>query len=239
MGECGIPLASDSAETYGGVLVGGAGPESHRRILLLFGADKPGEQTRESRRTPISEETGEEQLIEAARALDERAWSEIYRRHGQQVYAYIYYRLGDQHIAEDLAADVFVKALGGIKGYVWRGTPLLAWLYRIAHNVTADHRKATARRMAHHSASDAEEIEERIDHLRRLDERTDMMRAIRALTEDQQQVIILRFYMGMSNQEVAAVMHKPEGAVKALQTRGLKSLRRVLAPQSEGERRTA
>jgi RNA polymerase sigma-70 factor (ECF subfamily) len=206
---------------------------------LLFHADKPGGQASEPRRAPISEETGEEQLIEAARAFDERAWAEIYRRHAQQVYAYIYYRLGDQHIAEDLAADVFVKALGGIKGYVWRGTPLLAWLYRIAHNVTVDHRKTAARRLAHHSPADAEEVEERIDHLRRLDERTDMMRAIRALTEDQQQVIILRFYMGMSNQEVAHVMHKPEGAVKALQMRGLKSLRRVLTATTGTERRTA
>ena len=212
----------------------------HGRILLLFRADKPDEPTRSAGSVPgISSETPEQPLIEAARALDEQAWSEIYRRHAQQVYAYIYYRLGDQHTAEDLAADVFVKALGGIKGYVWRGTPLLAWLYRIAHNVTVDHRKAATRRMSHQSPADADEVEERIDHLRQLDERTDMMRAIRALTEDQQQVIILRFYMGMSNAEVASVMNKPEGAVKALQTRGLKSLRRVLTAEEAKELDTA
>jgi RNA polymerase sigma-70 factor (ECF subfamily) len=208
-----------------------------RRIFLLFRADKPDEQTRSAgTATGISAETPEPLLVEAARALDERAWEEIYRRHAQQVYAYIYYRLGDQHTAEDLAADVFVKALGGIKGYVWRGKPILAWLYRIAHNVTVDHRKSAARRSAHQSPAGAEEVEERIDHLHRLDERTDMMRAIRALTEDQQQVIILRFYMGMSNAEVASVMNRPEGAVKALQTRGVKALRRLLAHDEEDGR---
>ena len=179
----------------------------------------------------------EAQLIEAARRLSERAWAEIYQRHAQQVYSYIYFRLGDQHVAEDLAADVFVKAIAGIKGYVYRGTPLLAWLYRIAHNVTVDYRKAQARRMQHRSDENAEEVQERGDPLGELDERSDMLNAIRALTEDQQQVIILRFYHGMSNAEVSRVMGKPEGAVKALQTRGLRSLRRVLS--FDGERKSA
>ena len=177
------------------------------------------------------------ELVEAARRLSDEAWAEIYRRHVQQVYAYIYYRLGDQHTAEDLAADVFVKALAGINGYVWRGTPLLAWLYRIAHNVTADHRKAAAKRALRQSGEPAEDLPEREDRLGALDARRDMLGAIRALTEEQQQVIILRFYQGMSNAEVAKVMGKPEGAVKALQSRGLRSLRRVLDGQA-AERET-
>ena len=138
------------------------------------------------------------------------------------MYAYIYYRVGDQHTAEDLAADVFVRALAGIARYAWRGTPLLAWLYRIAHNVTADYRKSAARRAAHHTAADPLDVEDTRDHLLELDEQSDMMRAIRSLTEDQQQVIILRFYGGLSNAEVGQVIDKPEGAVKALQSRGLR-----------------
>ena len=167
-------------------------------------------------------------LIEAARALDERAWEEIYQRHARQVYAYIFYRLGDQHIAEDLTADVFVRALAGIRGYAWRGSPLLGWLYRIAHNVTVDHRKSAAKHSRHRATPDTEDLEERCDQLRLHDERADMMQVIRALTEDQQQVIILRFYQGLSAAEVSRVMGRPEGAVKALQSRGLRSLRRML-----------
>jgi RNA polymerase sigma-70 factor (ECF subfamily) len=174
----------------------------------------------------------EMELVERARRLEEPAWAEIYRRHAQQVYAYIYYRLGDQHTAEDLAADVFVKALAGIKGYSWRGTPLLAWLYRIAHNVTVDYRKSNARRMQHHAPGEAEGVQERVDRLGASDARADMMSAIRALTEDQQQVIILRFYQGLSNAEVSAVLGKPEGAVKALQGRGLRTLRRNMEAQA-------
>lgn len=205
---------------------------------MPFETDKPHEQVSTPGLRDGPDGTSERELVEAARRLSDEAWAEIYRRHAQQVYAYIYYRLGDQHTAEDLAADVFVKALAGINGYVWRGTPLLAWLYRIAHNVTADHRKASAKRALRQSDEPAEELPEREDRLGALDARRDMLSAIRALTEEQQQVIILRFYQGMSNAEVAKVMSKPEGAVKALQSRGLRSLRRVLERQS-AERETA
>lgn len=213
-----------------------------RRILLLFRTDKQSTRASSEGASGITEsmlpQAAEAQLVEALRTLSEAAWAEVYRRHAQHVYQYIYYRLGDQHTAEDLAADVFVKALAGIGGYQYRGTPLLAWLYRIAHNVTADHRKAAARRSQLHSAEAAEEIEERDDELQAFADRRDMMGAIHALTEDQQQVVILRFYQGMSNAEVSKVMGKPEGAVKALQTRALRSLRRVLTAV-DGEQATA
>lgn len=169
-------------------------------------------------------------------ALDEEAWAEVYRRHALQIYAYIYFRLGDQHAAEDLAADVFVKALAGIARYSYRGTPLLAWLYRIAHNVTVDYRSAAHKQLQHRGNGALDHIPARTDELRRLDERQDMLTAIRTLTADQQQVVILRFYQGMSNAEVAAVMDRAEGAVKALQTRALKSLRRALAPGRDAVR---
>jgi RNA polymerase sigma-70 factor (ECF subfamily) len=177
--------------------------------------------------------SAEAELVEAAKALSDDAWEEIYRRHAQQVYTYIYFRIGDQHTAEDLAADVFVKAIAGIKGYVWRGTPLLAWLYRIAHNVAIDHRKAAARRAKLQAASEMEDVEEPRDRIRELDETTDMMRAIQSLTADQQQVILLRFYDGLSSAEVAGIMNKPEGAIKALQARGVRSLKRVLTQRAD------
>jgi RNA polymerase sigma-70 factor (ECF subfamily) len=170
----------------------------------------------------------EEALVERARALDDRAWAQIYERHAEQVYSYIYYRVGDQHVAEDLAADVFVKAVSGIRGYSYRGTPLLAWLYRIAHNVTVDYRKAAARKAQRAASEELETVEASRDALAEHDERSDMLSAIRGLTEDQQQVVILRFYKGLSNAQVARIMGKPEGAIKALQARALKSLRRMM-----------
>lgn len=194
-----------------------AQPDKPIERLARFGAGEAGPAASAS----------EEALVEAARALEEAAWDEIYRRHSPQVYTYVFYRLGDRLAAEDLTADVFVKAIAGIKNYTYRGTPLLAWLYRIAHNVTADYRKDAARRYQHSAALDTD-IEERQDALRALDDRSDMLAAIRALTDEQQQVVILRFYHGLNHAEVARVMAKPEGAVKALQTRAVRSLGRML-----------
>jgi RNA polymerase sigma-70 factor (ECF subfamily) len=199
--------------------------EVRGRILLFAHPDKPFERERLAGAGHAPAAASEEALVEAARALEGGAWEEIYRRHAPQVYAYIYYRLGDRLGAEDLTSEVFVKAIGGISRYAYRGTPLLAWLYRIAHNVTADHRKAAARASRHQAPLDMD-LEERADALAELSERSDMLDAIRTLTEEQQQVVILRFYQGLNHAEVARIMEKPEGAVKALQTRALRSLRR-------------
>jgi RNA polymerase sigma-70 factor (ECF subfamily) len=199
---------------------------------LLFERDKQHEENPASGQ-PVEGDPEEGDLVAAAKVLQDGAWEEIYRRHAEQVYAYIFYRIGDRTAAEDLAADVFVRAIGGIKNYEWRGTPLLAWLYRIAHNVTADYRKAAGKRASRETTEMPPDIEERIDAMALLDEQTDMMNAIRSLTDDQQQVLIFRFYGGMSTAQVATVIGKPETAVKALQARGLRSLRRILAAGGE------
>lgn len=171
----------------------------------------------------------EAELVESAKRLDVSAWSTIYRRHYRQVYGYIYFRTGDRELAADLTAEVFVRALNGIRAYQYRGTPLLAWLYRVAHNVTADYRKKAARRGAREMPALDEDREDPSDAIERTTDKTDMMAAIRQLTGEQQQVVLLRFYHEMSTADVAAALGKPEGAVKALQNRALKSLRRLLS----------
>ena len=202
---------------------------------MLWNRDKHREGSAPSA-SVLTDDQGEDELVAAAKEHDEQAWSEIYSRHVEKIYSYIYFRVGDRSTAEDLAADVFVRAISGIHKYEYRGTPLLAWLYRIAHNVTADYRKSAAKRATQETTELAAEIEYSVDSISMLDERSDMMQALRSLTDDQQQVIVLRFYGGLSNAQVAQVVNKPETAVKALQARGLRALKRIL---SEPERRTA
>lgn len=175
----------------------------------------------------------EAELVESAKRLDVSAWSTIYRRHYRQVYGYIYFRTGDRELAADLTAEVFVRALSGIRAYQYRGTPLLAWLYRVAHNVAADYRKQAARRGARELPALDDEREDPSDAIERTVNRTDMMAAIRQLTGEQQLVVLLRFYHEMSIADIASALGKPEGAVKALQNRALKSLRRFLRGRGE------
>jgi len=187
----------------------------------------------------VSAFSSEAALVEAAKALDGDAWTQIYAQHYERIYAYLYYRIGRREVAEDLAADVFVRALAGIRTFAYRGTPLLAWLFRIAHNVAADYRKASARQaLSVAPGADMDAAVGADDVTDQVDRRHDMRAALSQLTDDQQQVLFLRFYQGMSNAEVGAVIGKREGAVKALQNRALKSLRRAMDAQ-EGKRRRA
>jgi len=169
----------------------------------------------------------ERELVRRAKEQDEAAFATLYDLHYQRVYTYIYFRVSDQALAEDLAADVFVRALQAIGKFNYRGVPVAAWLLRIARNLVIDHFRRSGKRQTvelddHHpdtSANPVSKVENRLL-------REDLARVMKHLTDDQRDVIILKFFQGMSNSEVAAVLGKPVGAVKSLQHRGLAALRR-------------
>ncbi len=153
---------------------------------------------------------------------------EIYDRHAPQIYRYIYHRLGNQALAEDLTSEVFVRFLHA------RVTPdnLVAYLYRSAHNVIVDYVRRNPRFL---EPLDEQVVAEHSDpaQLAELEaERQRLRRAILRLTPDQQQVIVLRYIEELPNAEIARVLGKPEGAVKALQHRALASLRVLLGVET-------
>ena len=177
------------------------------------------------------------QLIERAQRGDRAALSELYRRHVDAIYRYVHLRVGDPTVAEDLTAEVFLRALEGLGEYRYTGVPLIAWLYRIARARTADHWRRAGRcqeielsdKIAA-TGSDPEVIASaRI-------ERSDLVVVLRRLTDAQQQVIILRFVEEMSLAQAAAAMGKTVGAIKALQHRALASLAQLMGEQRKGIR---
>ncbi len=151
---------------------------------------------------------------------------EIYDTHAPRIFRYIYHRLGDRCLAEDLTSEVFVRFL--------RARPsvrnLAAFLYRTAHNLIVDYLRTN--RPA--QQLDDEIITDQGDPVRFSEieaERTRLRRAILRLAPAQQQVIALKFLEGLSNEEIAHVLDKPVSAVKALQHRGLVTLRDLLSYQ--------
>ncbi|MBI4673483.1 MAG: sigma-70 family RNA polymerase sigma factor [Chloroflexi bacterium] len=149
----------------------------------------------------------------------------LYDCYAPALYRYIYYRLGAKTIAEDLTAEVFVRVLGMKHAPDdWR-----AYLYRIAHNLVVDY---VRRNPAVFEGMDESLLDERGDPATRAelqDERRRVRRAIARLTPEQQQVVVLKFVEEMSNAQVARIMNKPEGAIKALQHRALTNLREWLS----------
>jgi RNA polymerase sigma-70 factor (ECF subfamily) len=176
-------------------------------------------------------DAGEAELLAAAQQFDAVALGELYDRYEAKIYNYIYRRCGEQVVAEDLAAQVFLKMLESIRdGKSWHSS-FSGWLYRIAHNLVIDHYRRRDRQPsvniddAPPAASGSEDpvatAEMNID--------ADRLRAaIRRLTDEQAEVVSLRFLEGYSIAEVADMVGRSEGAIKALQYRAVATLRSLL-----------
>jgi RNA polymerase sigma-70 factor (ECF subfamily) len=171
------------------------------------------------------------ELVEKAKGYDAEAFGKLYDLYFDKVFGFAYYKVGNRFEAEDIAEQVFLKALENIAGFEWRGTPFSAWLFRIASNLIIDHYRSNK-----HRAVDLDEnldIELDASHgpeefvFRELDRR-EVARAIGTLTEEQQQVVVMRFIFGMTNEEVAKAIDKNVGAIKALQHRAIGALARAL-----------
>ena len=171
-------------------------------------------------------------LIRHAQEGNKQAIGELYRMHVDVIYRYIWARVRDENITEDLTAQVFLKALEGLPSYRPSGKPFLAWLYRIAYARVVDHWRKQERRVEVPLEETLPAREPRPEEL--LEAEADWVTAIdlvAQLTDDQQDVVILRFIGEMSLAEVAETLGKTVGATKAIQYRALASLARLLEKQ--------
>ena len=165
-------------------------------------------------------------FIRQVQARDPSVWQALYREYFPLLYRYAYARLGNREDAEDVASQVFVEALKGVDNFKFMDRPILAWLYGIVRNLSASRRRqqgskrqlrldAVSERPA---AGDADQI---LDHIA-------LTESLSKLSSLQRESIILRFQLGLSTRQIAALLGKNERAVYSLQVRGIKALRRHL-----------
>jgi len=176
-------------------------------------------------------DTSDVDLVRRAQGGDVEAVGELYDRHHTRIYRYLWSRVRDRHLAEDLAGEVFVRMVKDLPGYQPRGIPFQAWLYRIAHNLAVDHQRASGRHelvpLYHAEGLNAEGQDPASKVERQLTvERVES--ALGALDPIQREVVVLRFLVGLSLREVAAALDKTVAAIKSLQHRGLAALRVAL-----------
>lgn len=167
-------------------------------------------------------------LIERAQQRDAEAFTELYRRHVDRIFRYVLLRVGDAPLAEDLTSEVFIRALESLGAYQDRGAPFAAWLYRIAKSRVIDHWRRAGRQQVPFEAVEVETSVEMpggdVIAYRVL------AQALQRLTDEQQEVIILKYVEGHSLTEIAEITGRTEGAVKAMQHRALASLARLMEP---------
>lgn len=178
----------------------------------------------------------DEALVELAKC-DPEAFGELYERHVKRVYSYIYYRVGaKRQDAEDLTARTFVQALAHLPRFRQQGVPISAWLLRIAHNLVANWHRDNRRHFV--PLEDTIETHDAADHpsevAERHEERSELLAAIATLPAERQQLLLLRFVEGMRAADIAVVMGRSEGAVKALLHRTLSGLRKSLVVVGPG-----
>ena len=170
-----------------------------------------------------------ERLVREAQAGDPWAFGRIFDAYHGPIHRYVASRIRNLTDAEDLTQAIFVKALEALPRYEARGIPFGGWLFRLARNTVIDHVRTTRRH------ADLEEVLDRasldaapdVVALRRLDY-DEVVVALGALTEEQHEVIRLRFFAGLSAREAAIAMDKQEGTIRGLQFRALATLRRAL-----------
>jgi RNA polymerase sigma-70 factor (ECF subfamily) len=153
----------------------------------------------------------------------------LYETYHPKVYNYAFLQMGDVQAAEDLAADVILKMLESIRKYQFKGLPFSAWVFRIARNRLIDlHRRRRRRGEVDLSESLAGSLASPHAMAERALERGQIHVALKFLTEEQRQVIVLKFIEGFDNRSIGKIMGRSEGAIKSLQHRALGALRRVL-----------
>ena len=172
-----------------------------------------------------------DEILNRAIEGDLEAFSLLYEEYIHKIYNYIYYRIGNHHDAEDLTARVFYRALGHIRDFTPKGVPFSAWLYRIAHNLVANWYRDKSRKKEisleeyFETTSNDYQLEK---YLMQAQEDELLLKAIRSMGAERQQLLILKLVEGLSNSEIGLIMGRSEGAIKSLYHRTLKSLRRKI-----------
>jgi RNA polymerase sigma-70 factor (ECF subfamily) len=174
--------------------------------------------------------------IARAREGNSQAIRELYDVYSDPVRRYCYVRLGDNEAAQDCVQEVFVCIWKGVKNFEYRGDlSFTAWLYTIANNVLVSHVRKRKRVQQVPLTPELNLTDSRsLDSARNICDRLALRQAIEQLTQEQQQVITFKFFVGLSNLEIAEILGRSEGAVKALQHRAINRLQQMLSNERSG-----
>jgi RNA polymerase sigma factor (sigma-70 family) len=176
----------------------------------------------------------ERSLVARASGGDRGAFGSLYERYVDAIHRYIAVKVGQREDVEDLTSRTFLRAWDSIADGGWSDRPFGPWLFRIAHNLIVDCYRARRTTVPLDDASweiERKHARDQASPERMADASLTAARvrhALGRLTEDQQQVIVLRFFEGLSAGEVAVIIGKREGAVRALQFRALSLLAAML-----------
>ena len=161
--------------------------------------------------------------------VSETTLASLYEEYYDRIARYAYAHVGNRADAEDIAGEVFLKALESLKSYKERGIPIQAWLFKIAHNLVVDYlRKMTKRTTV---PIDTVQIESGMNPVTVAEKNIEMERVAKAmeqLTIEQREVLGLRFFAGLTSKEAGSILNKSDGAIREMQRAAIEKLRKLL-----------
>jgi len=164
------------------------------------------------------------ELISKAAGGDYKAFGKLYDIYLGRIYGYVYYHVRDKMASEDITQQVFIKVWEALGKYEQRDQRFSSWIFRIAHNHMIDYYRSTQRdsKLKNRIAIETDDPEQQVEDKFRQEE---IMNALSTLTDQQRQVIILKFIEGFDNREIAEILGKNEGSIRITQMRALMALR--------------
>ena len=174
-------------------------------------------------------------LVKKAKTRDPDAFGMLYDEYVDQIFRYVYYKVGNLTESQDLTGQTFLKAFENIDSYEMRDVAFSSWLYRIAHNLVVDFFRRESKRESvpiddqpPTASPHGNPVESVLADL----ESERLYKAMHKLTHNQREVLVLKFIDNLSNTQVAEIMGISVGAVKSTQKRGLLALNRILSNSS-------
>ena len=172
-------------------------------------------------------------MLQRAQRYDVQALADIYDQYSPRLYRYALRLLGDEELAEECVAETFNRFLAALKYGMGPNKYLQAYLFRVAHNWVTDYYRSRPQPVSLSDENDMVDSGSELDvKLVEEHQKERVRNALTLLTSEQRQVVVLKYLEGWENQQIAAAVNKPVGAVKALQHRALNSLRRILNEES-------
>jgi len=170
----------------------------------------------------------EEVLIHQAATGDQAAFTALYEMHAERVYKHVRFQVPDGHDAEDITQEVFVKAWKSMPRYRRTGAPFVSWLIVIARNAIVDHFRSKKKVRELDESNEPHSQSDPVSTVEAEFGRAEIREAVMSLKGDKRTVVLMHFIDGFSYQEIGKALGKSEGAVRVIQHRALRDMKKLL-----------
>lgn len=185
---------------------------------------------------PDSRIEDDARLVKRAKNGDADAFGQLHDRYAEAIFRFLHARLNNRMDAEDLFGEVFLRAWNALPRYQQKGLPFSAYLFRIARNLLVDHYRQSSKVQQFENQEDSVQGTVQASPYEKLvskQEFQELQNTLSLLREDYRDVLILRFISGLTPDETAQAMGRSSGAIRVLQHRALKAMRKQLGVEFE------